>query len=208
MVLLDWIVATGIDLIIAYGLLGMFLFAFLETSMLFPYLPAEVVVPLAAATLVTDSLSIVLFTVSTTLGGTLGALVAYSVTVKGGRLAKTRLESHLRLSEKRTERAHRWYLKWGQPSVIWGRLLPGLRSIVSVPAAIAGMPWQKFTLYTTIGNAAFYASVAILVRHTQISSFRSVGTDVLSGSAEFVPRIGVVLALTVVAWWLTDRHFA
>lgn len=208
MLSLDWIVSTGIDLIIAYGFLGMFLFAFLETSMLFPYLPAEVVVPLAAATLVTDPLSIGLFTVSTTLGGTLGALVAYSVSVKGGRLAKTRLESQLRLSDKRTDLAHRWYLKWGQSSVIWGRFLPGLRSIVTVPAAIAGMSWQKFTLYTTIGNAAFYASVAILVRHTQIRSFRSLGTDVLSGSAKFVPRIGMILILTVIAWRLTDRYFA
>ncbi len=174
--------------------------------MLFPYLPAEVVVPLAAAAFVSDPLSLWLFTISTTLGGTVGALIPYSVSVKGGRLAKTRFEARVSLSDERRERSHRWYVKWGEPSVIWGRFLPGLRSIVSVPAGIAEMSAEKFTLYTAIGNAAFYSSVAILVHYSQIQSLRTIGISVVEGAPEYMPRIAIILILTIIGWRLIDRY--
>lgn len=83
--------SQAIKLIATYGLLALCVFAFLESSMLFPYLPAEVVVPVAAGVLVTDWFSLGMFVLMATVGGTGGALFAYAASLKGKQFSSGRL---------------------------------------------------------------------------------------------------------------------
>lgn len=157
--MLESLSGTALDLLSRYGYVALFVFLFLETSMLFPLLPSEVVVPAGAALLVRGPATFVLFVASGTAGGIVGSLVLYRASASGGRYA-----DRVRLSEGERRRAQRWFERWGEGAVLWGRLLPGIRSIISVPAGLAGMDRRRFVVYTAIGTAGFTALVAALVR--------------------------------------------
>ncbi|WP_435176023.1 DedA family protein [Halorussus sp. AFM4] len=151
---------AALRLVEQYGYLAVAAFTFLEASLLFPLLPSEVVVPGAAALLIGGPATFGLFVASVVVGTTAGSLFAYHVFGERGRSALADRGGRLRLSEDRLERATGWFRRWGESSVLWGRLLPVLRSLVSVPAGLAGMARWKFTLYSATGALAFGALVA------------------------------------------------
>jgi membrane protein DedA with SNARE-associated domain len=154
---------TALRLVADYGYLAVAVFTFLESSLLFPLLPSEVVVPGAAALLVRGPATFGLFVASVTVGTTAGSLFAFHVFGERGRSALASHGGWLRISEDRLERGRRWFRRWGESSVLWGRLLPVLRSVVSIPAGLAGMARWKFTLYSAVGAGAFGGSVAVLM---------------------------------------------
>ncbi|WP_158055942.1 DedA family protein [Halorussus halophilus] len=154
---------TVLDLVSTYGYLVVVVFTFLEASMLFPLLPSEVVVPGAAALLVVGPVTFALFVAAVVVGTTIGSLFAYHTFGERGRSAIDATE-YVGVSASDFERGEQWFRKWGESSVCWGRLLPFLRSVISVPAGFAGMARWKFTLYSAVGAAAFGAGVALAVR--------------------------------------------
>ena len=186
---------TALRFVELYGPLALFVFTFLEASMLFPFLPSEVVVPAAAAVLVQDVASFVVFVGAAGVGGTVGAFVPYYAFRGPGSSVFDRLGDHLRVSEESKERARRWFLEWGVTSVLWGRFLPGLRSVISIPAGLVGMSAAWFGVLTAVGTVAFYASVAALVYYAQESSI----SRVLRRAAADRPLLVAVIALGVLA---------
>ncbi|UPV75067.1 DedA family protein [Halorussus limi] len=154
---------TALRVVEQYGYFAVALFTFLEASLLFPLLPSEVVVPGAAALLVGGPATFALFVASVVVGTTAGSLFAYHVFGERGRSALAARGGWLRVSEDRLERTTGWFRRWGESSVLWGRLLPVLRSVVSVPAGLAGMGRRKFTLYSAAGALAFAVVVAAAV---------------------------------------------
>lgn len=153
--------SVALDLARTYGYLFVFVFVFLETSMLFPLLPSEVVLPASAALLVTSPTSLALFVLVATAGTAVGGVVAYELFRQAGDYA---LESRwLRVEAEDAARARRWFRRWGSHSVLWGRLLPVLRSVVSIPAGFSGMNRALFTAYTAVGAFAFNAAVGGLI---------------------------------------------
>ncbi len=153
---------TALALIEQYGFLAVFLFAFLESSMLFPFLPSELVVPSAAGLLVSDPVAFALFVGAMTVGTTLGSLVPYFVGHEGHEAADS-YGRYIRVSDDEIDRASRWFRKWGEHSVLWGRFLPVLRSIISLPAGFAEMEFRKFVIYTTVGAILFNVAVTWVV---------------------------------------------
>lgn len=153
---------TALSLVAQYGFLAVFVFAFLESSMLFPLLPSELVLPSAAALLVRGPVELGLFVLAATAGTTVGALVPYYVGHEGHE-ALDRYGRYLRVSERETDRARRWFRRWGEHSVLWGRFLPVLRSVISIPAGFSEMRLCKFVVYTTVGALLFNTAVAGLV---------------------------------------------
>lgn len=145
-----------------YGYLALLAFAFLESSMLFPFAPSELVVPAAAGILVQGPLSFALFVAAATVGATLGGLVPYLLG-REGHEAVDRYGRYVRVSDDEVDRGVRWFRRWGETAVFWGRLLPVLRSIISIPAGFAEMDRWRFLAYTAGGAALFNAIVAALV---------------------------------------------
>ena len=162
--MLDGLGQTALDFVSTYGYVAVAAFTFLEASMLFPLLPSEVVVPGAAALLVGGPVTFALFVAAVVVGTTAGSLFAYHVFGKRGRSALEGQGGPLNVSESKVERSRDWFQKWGESSVLWGRLLPFVRSVISIPAGFAGMARWKFTLYSAVGAAAFGVGVAVLVR--------------------------------------------
>lgn len=201
------LVSRTLEMVSTYGFLAICIFAFLESSMIFPYLPAEVVVPVAAGTLVTSVPSLGLFVFVTTAGGTVGALFAYAASHKGGQLTARRLRKHVQVSERQRSRVLRWFTKWGEPSVIWGRFLPGLRSLVSIPAGLANMSLLRFTLYTTFGNVGFYLAVAGIVYYGRARSLDvALREAVIKSPFETGAIVLIATSITLIGWWLSNRR--
>jgi membrane protein DedA with SNARE-associated domain len=154
---------TAMALLAQYGFLALLIFAFLETSLLFPFVPSELVVPVAAALLVTGPASFLAFVLAVTIGSTVGSLFVYCVFDAAHQPVIDRYGRYVKVSETDLERASDWFRRWGESSVFWGRLLPVLRSIISIPAGIAGMDRKRFAAYSAGGSGLFAAGVAALV---------------------------------------------
>ncbi|MCW2584016.1 MAG: DedA family protein [Klenkia sp.] len=140
-----------LDLIQTLGPVGVGLTIFIETVI--PPIPSEVVLS-AAGVLINDGrLSLVPVIVFATLGSVLGAAVLYQV---GRSLGPRR--SHLfldRLPLVKTadvDRTFEWFERHGRPAVFFGRMVPIVRSFVSVPAGVVAMPWAQFLAYTLAGS--------------------------------------------------------
>ncbi len=154
---------TVTTLITQYGFLVLLVFLFLETSMLFPFIPSELVVPLAAVLLVTSPMAFLVFVLTAAAGGTIGSLFLYYVFDMAHQPVIDRYGSYVHVSETDIERAGHWFRRWGESSVFWGRLLPVLRSVISIPAGLSGMNMGKFAVYSGAGSGLFAAAVAALV---------------------------------------------
>lgn len=154
---------VALEFVRLYGPLALCVFTFLETSMLFPFLPSEVVVPAAAALIVTDLSSFLVFVTAAGVGGTAGAFVPYVVFADPRIGLLDRLRDHVHVSDDRVERGRAWFQRWGESSVCWGRFLPVFRSVVSVPAGVARMNPVRFGLFTGVGTVGFYATTGTLV---------------------------------------------
>lgn len=184
---------AALSLLRQYGYLALFVFSFLETSLLFPLLPSEVVVPAAAALLVGGVPSLLAFVAAASIGGTAGAFVPFYV-FRDTRLGERDwLQRWLHVPEERLERARTWYRRWGRSSVCWGRFLPGLRSVVSIPAGLAEMTSARFGAYTAAGVGGFYAATAGVVYYGRRRSVFAASVDLAADNP--VATALVLLAL-------------
>ena len=129
--------------------------------------PSEVVIPPAAYRAASGELNIFLVVLFGTLGSDLGALINYYLAKYLGkplvyRFAQSRVGRLCLLSKEKVERAEGYFLKNGVTSTLIGRLIPGIRQLISIPAGLANMPVGKFLLYTTLGAGAWNVVLALL----------------------------------------------
>ncbi len=140
------------DLIAAAGEVGVGLLTFLETVI--PPIPSEVVLPLAGFLAQTGRLSLPWVIVAATLGSVLGALVFYALGAVLGLERSIRLLSKIPLLDAGDlHHASDWFAAHGHASVFFGRLVPGVRSLISLPAGAQRMPLAAFALLTALGSA-------------------------------------------------------
>jgi membrane protein DedA with SNARE-associated domain len=144
-------IANGIkDIILAMGYPGVVLLMGLE-SMVMP-IPSDVVMPFAGWLSFEGQMDWVMASLAGTLGCTLGSLIAYYIGYYGGRPLILRYGRYVMLQEKHLESAERWFLKWGASAVFFTRLLPVLRTFISIPAGICRMNVVTFAVLTTLGS--------------------------------------------------------
>ncbi|MBP6231308.1 MAG: DedA family protein [Paludibacteraceae bacterium] len=131
--------------------------------------PSEIVIPPAAyiASKEDSPLNIVLVVVFGTLGAILGALINYYLAKWLGRkviysLVATKLGGWLLLSPEKVEKAEHYFNKNGSISTFIGRLIPGIRQLISIPAGLAKMNLFSFILYTTLGAGIWNIVLAVI----------------------------------------------
>lgn len=135
------------------------LLALVAAENLFPPIPSEVVLPFAGALVADGSMTYFGALVFATAGSLIGALILYAVGRYGGRPLLYRFRRVLRLSEAQLDRADAWFDARGWWIVLFGRLIPGVRSIVSVPAGASEMPLLPFVALTTLGSLTWNAAL-------------------------------------------------
>lgn len=130
---------------------GVGLFTLAETVL--PPIPSEVILPLAGYLAKQGSLNLVLVFITSTLGAYAGALLLYWLGAKLGLERSIRGLSRLPLADREDfENAAVWFRRHGRSSIFFGRLLPGVRSLISLPAGASSMPLATFSLYTLAGS--------------------------------------------------------
>lgn len=130
---------------------GVGLFTLAETVL--PPIPSEVILPLAGYLAKQGSLNLVLVFITSTLGAYAGALLLYWLGAKLGLERSIRGLSRLPLVDREDfENAAVWFRRHGRSSIFFGRLLPGVRSLISLPAGASSMPLATFSLYTLAGT--------------------------------------------------------
>jgi len=145
-----------------YGYWGL-LFLSILTSACFP-IPSEVAYGFAGALCTTAITGHAQFNVASvilvgTLGSLIGSIIAYEVGRYAGRAIVDRWGKWLLLTHKDLDSAERWFDKYGDASVLIGRVIPVIRSFLSVPAGLAEMNRVRFAVLTTIGSAIWVALI-------------------------------------------------
>lgn len=166
-------------------------------------LPSELIMPLAGWMLIKEpglpATYILLAGVYGALGGTIGAIIIYLVGMWGGRPFLEKYGKYLLISRHDLAQADQWFAKRGSWSIFASRLLPVVRSLISLPAGIARMHPFKFLVYTFLGS--FLWSTGLAYGGYQLGEhWESLRTLM----RPFDPLIGVLL-IVLIAWYLY-RH--
>ena len=129
--------------------------------------PSELVVAPAAYHSAAGHLNIWLVVLFATLGAMTGATINYLAGYYLGRpiiykFANSRVGHLCLLNQSKVEKSEKYFDDHGMVATITGRLIPGIRHLISIPAGLAKMNYWKFLLYTTIGAGAWHAILAVL----------------------------------------------
>jgi membrane protein DedA with SNARE-associated domain len=187
----DWIVGV----VRQAGYVGVFMLMLLENVI--PPIPSELIMPLAGFTAARGQLNLALVVVAGTAGSLLGALLWYFV---GRRLGLDRLKRLARrhgrwltLSPDDLDRAHGWFSGHGSRAVFFGRLIPTVRTLISVPAGIHRMPLPSFLGWSTLGTGVWTGLLAGAGYLLQ-SQYELV--------ADYLNPISTVLVAGIIGWYL------
>ncbi|MBW4556022.1 MAG: DedA family protein [Trichormus sp. ATA11-4-KO1] len=198
--MLEWIINT----INSLGYWGIALLMFVEN--LFPPIPSELIMPLAGFTAraTPDKLNIFGVFFAGLLGSVVGALIWY---YPGKFLSEKRLITladkygqWLTISSQDITKAKNWFDKQGGRAVFIGRLVPGIRTLISVPAGISNMHLLPFIFYTTVGSAVW---VGLLTYSGYV-----LGSQYELVEKYLAPVSKIVLGILVLAFvgWLLKRQ--
>jgi membrane protein DedA with SNARE-associated domain len=188
--MLNWITST-LDTL---GYPGIVLLMCLEN--VFPPLPSELIMPLAGFLATKDQFSLVGVVLAGTLGSVLGALPLYGLGyLMGEARVKAWAERYgtwLMVSAEDVEQAKGWMDRHGRKAVFLCRLVPGVRSLISIPAGFVRMPLTPFLLYTALGTGVWAALLA--------TAGRLLGERYAQVKTYLGPVAYVVLGLIALAW--------
>lgn len=145
-----WITSIMAD----FGYIGIFVLIMVEN--LFPPIPSEIILTFGGFMTTVTSLNVVMVIIVATLGSVVGAILLYKVASYFGkeRLTKIVLKYGriLRLKESDIERAESFFLKYGSWAVFLCRMIPLIRSLISIPAGMTKMKMSRFLILTTAGS--------------------------------------------------------
>ena len=133
-----------------------FLAALIETVI--PPIPTMVVFPTAGFIASQNGLGLLeLFFLGILggLGASVGSTIIYLIALKLGRTALLKYLKHVKVSEKKLLRVEEWFQKYGDKAVLFGRMIPVFREMVSIPAGLLKMKLPKFLAYTILGSCGW-----------------------------------------------------
>lgn len=194
----DWI--SGI--VASLGYAGVAMLALLEH--VFPPIPSELILPLAGYVAASGKLGVTGVIVAGSLGSLGGATLWFVI---GRRIGEERLrrwiDTHgrwLTLSARDVDRAKDWFERRGKFAVLVGRLMPGIRTLVSLPAGFTKMPWPIFLAYSLTGTLVWTA--ALVYAGVQLQhNFEVVGKYINSATNIMFAILGAMLVWRYVKCW-------
>jgi len=165
--ILDALTAFIQNLYVVTGLAGIVLAMAIESCCI--PLPSEIIMPLAGAMLTTGNqgtakhlmginptaplwLNLILLSLAGSLGSLLGSVIAYGIGSAGGRPLMLTYGKYVLISQHDADRADGFFQRWGAPTAFFSRMLPVVRTYISLPAGITKMRFSIFCLYTFLGS--------------------------------------------------------
>jgi membrane protein DedA with SNARE-associated domain len=191
------------NLYVSTGLLGIVLAMAIESCCI--PLPSEIVMPLAGIMLYQNKilpgtnpiLGLILVALSGAAGCLIGSTAAYWIGYKGGRPLMLKYGRYVLISQHDADLADKFFQRWGSATAFFSRLLPVVRTYISIPAGISKMPFVKFCIYTFLGSFPFCLLLAYVgtVLGNNLDKLGNVfhGLDV-------VVVIGLVVLIALYIW--------
>ena len=170
-VLIQWIS----DLLSEYLFAGVFIAALIET--IIPPIPTMAVFPTAGFIASQNGLSVieaVFLGIIGGLGASIGSTVIYLIALKLGRTALLRYLNKVKVSEKKLEKVERWFEKYGDKAVLFGRMIPVFREMISVPAGLLRMNVKKFLAYTILGSCGWGITMVLIGYFFGLTAFEMI----------------------------------
>ena len=169
--LIQWIS----DLLSEYLFAGVFIAALIET--IIPPIPTMAVFPTAGFIASQNGLSVieaVFLGIIGGLGASIGSTVIYLIALKLGRSALLRYLNKVKVSEKKLEKVERWFEKYGDKAVLFGRMIPVFREMISVPAGLLKMNVKKFLAYTILGSCGWGITMVLIGYFFGLTAFEMI----------------------------------
>lgn len=170
---------------------------------LFPPIPSEIILPLAGFNSSTGDFNVFLAILFATIGSLVGALALYCIGLYFGerrvRYIVGRWGKWLGFKESDVDKADVWFDKYGGLAVMLCRVIPIVRSLISIPAGLRKMPLLPFMLFTTIGSLT-WNTILIFAGYVLGENFGFV-EDYVAYLQYFV----IAVVLIVVGWWVWAR---
>ena len=194
----EWVIETMSSL----GYVGIGLLMFLEN--LFPPIPSELIMPLAGFTAAQGKMQLVPAIAAGVIGTVLGAFPWYYL---GKVVSEERIKGWadrygrwLGISGADIDKANRWFDRHGKKAVLLCRMVPGVRTLISLPAGINAMPMVPFLLYSTIGTVLWVTFL------TMAGYFLGNNYEVVDKYLDPISKIvAVTLVIALIIWIIRKR---
>ena len=189
---------------------GTILFLMLLESTVVP-VPSEFVVTPAAYHAASGNLDVFLVILFATIGANLGASVNYVVAYYVGRpviyrFANSKWGKMCLLNQEKVEKSEKYFDDHGIVATLTGRLIPGIRHLISIPAGLAKMNYWKFLLYTTIGAGVWHSILAALGWYLHAIVPEDQLNDKITEYAEYI-KIVIIGIVVIAIGYFVIRHF-
>ena len=196
--ILSILAAFIIYVISSVGYAGIFIAMAIESACI--PLPSEIIMPFSGYLVYKGEFSLFLVSMSGALGCVVGSIIAYYAGLKGGRPFALKYGKYLLISENDLLIAERWFDKYGEAAIFFSRLLPVIRTFISLPAGIAGMEVKKFIIYTFIGSLPWCYLLALIGKKL------GENWNTLGG---YFHKFDIAIGILIIGagiWWIR-RHF-
>ena len=184
-----------------FGYIGIALIIALEN--VFPPIPSEIVLPFGGFMTTYTSLTVFWVIVAATIGSVIGAIILYGV---GLLLDVERLEKiverwgHiLRVKKEDIQKADAWFDKYGYWTVLFCRMIPLVRSLISIPAGMSNMKFGLFLVYTTVGTL-IWNTILVMIGATLGSNWHEI-TDFIGVYSNFAYAIIAIAGIAFLIWF-------
>jgi membrane protein DedA with SNARE-associated domain len=148
--IIDFLLPYITGLITAIGYPGVALLMAIESACI--PLPSEIIMPFAGYVVYQGKMNLFMAATAGAIGCNLGSVVAYWIGAYGGRPLVEKFGRYVLMSHKDLDRVDHYFQKYGDITVLIGRLLPVVRTFIALPAGIARMPQLRFHIYTFLGS--------------------------------------------------------
>jgi len=187
-----------INLISSWGYGGVFVLMALESALI--PIPSEIIMPFAGFLVWEGTFSFMTVVLWGALGNLAGSIIAYFLGFYGGRPLLEKYGKYILISHKEIELADNWFKKYGNFSIFISRMLPVVRTFISLPAGIARMPFWKFSLYTFLGSLpwAFFLTYLGI-----ISGENWKNLEIYFRKFDWLI---IIIIIAAIGWWLYNKR--
>lgn len=195
--LMSSISETALHLVNTLGVWGILIGMLLESACI--PIPSEVIMLSGGFLVFGGSLSFAEVAIAGIAGNLIGSLIAYYAGMAGGRRLLDKYGKYILLNEHHLKQAEQWFGRFGESTVFFTRMLPFIRTFISLPAGIAGMKFWKFAVFTTLGCVPW--NLALVYLGYRLGGNWSIVEQYMRPVSYAVCGITVLL----LAWWLLRR---